>query len=65
MTMLHVPLARTIGVSPVTKGVVTNYGEGWATKRAGAGSQVKFYPYKKGDRNSFSHAVVGAQKLLR
>ena len=29
------------------KGLVTNYGEGWATKREGG--HVKFYPYEKGE----------------
>ena len=31
-----------------------------ATKLEGGG-QVKFYPYKKGDKNSFSHAEGEAQ----
>ena len=40
------------------KGLVTNYGEGEATKREGGG-HVKFYPYEKGGgRKSFSHAEV-------
>ena len=33
------------------KGVVTNYGEGGATKREGG--HVKFYPYEKGGRKKF------------
>ena len=31
-----------------TKGLVTKYGEGGATKRERVGGQVKFYPYKTG-----------------
>ena len=34
-----------------TKGVVTNYGEGGATKQEGG--DVKFYPYEKGGRKKF------------
>ena len=34
------------------KGVVTNYGEGGATKREGGG-HGKFYPYEKGGRKKF------------
>ena len=37
--------------SASTKGLVTNYGEGGATKREGG--HVKFYPYKKGGRKKF------------
>ena len=33
------------------KGLVTNYGEGGATKREGG--HVKFYPYEKGGRKKF------------
>ena len=33
------------------KGVVTNYGEGGATKREGG--HVKFYPYEKGGQKKF------------
>ena len=33
------------------KGLVTNYGEGGATKREGG--HVKFYPYEKGGQNKF------------
>ena len=45
--------------------MVTNYGEGGATKREGGG-HVKFYPYEKGGgRKSFSHSEGGgAQKVL-
>ena len=48
-----------------SKGLVTNYGEGGATKRDGGG-HVKFYPYEKGGGGgkSFSHAEGGAQKVL-
>ena len=46
----------------IVKGLVTNYGEGGATKREG-GRQVKFYPYEKGGgRKSFSHAEGGGSK---
>ena len=41
----------------VGKRLVTNYGEGGATKREGG--QVKCYPYEKGDGKSFSHAEGG------
>ena len=46
------------------KGVVNNYGEGpGATKREEGGGgefvQVKFYPYQKGEQETFSHAEVG------
>ena len=34
------------------QGLVTNYGEGGATKREGVG-HVKFYPYVKGGRKKF------------
>ena len=37
--------------TPVSKGVVTNYGEGGATKREGG--HVKFYPYENGGRKKF------------
>ena len=33
------------------KGLVTNYGEGGATKREGG--HVKFYPYEKGGQKKF------------
>ena len=33
------------------KGLVTNYGEGGATKREGG--HMKFYPYEKGGRKKF------------
>ena len=43
------------------KGLVTNYGEGGATKKDGG--HVKFYPYEKagggGVRKSLSHAEGG------
>ena len=35
----------------VAKGLVTNYGEGGATKREGG--HMKFYPYEKGGRKKF------------
>ena len=44
------------------KGLVTNYGEGGY--KTGGGGHVKFYPYEKGGRVSFSHAEGGAQKVL-
>ena len=44
------------------KGLVTNYGEGGATKREGG--HVKFYPYKKEGGKSYSHAEGGAHKVL-
>ena len=34
------------------KGLVTNYGEGGATKREGGG-HMKFYPYEKGGQERF------------
>ena len=46
-----------------TKGLVTNYGEGGATKRE-EGGQMKFYPYEKGGGKCFSHAEGGAQQVL-
>ena len=39
------------------KGLVTNYGEGGATKREGG--HVKFYPYQKGGGKSLSHSEGG------
>ena len=44
--------------------MVTNYGEGAATKREGGGGHVKFYPYEKGGRGrkSFSHVKGGGTK---
>ena len=45
------------------KGVVTNYGEGGATKREGGAREV--LPLRKGGGGkSFSHAEGGAQKVL-
>ena len=41
--------------------LITGRGGG-ATKREGG--HVKFYPYEKGGRKSFSHAEGGAQKVL-
>ena len=47
--------------STTPKGLVTNYGEGGATKREGG--HMKFYHYEKGGGGkSFSHTEVGAQK---
>ena len=44
--------------------MVTNYEEGGGgTKREGGGGHVKIYHHKKGE--SFSHAEVGAQSVLR
>ena len=43
----------------VLKGLVTNYGEGGATKREGGG-HVKIW----GGGKSFSHAEGGAQQVL-
>ena len=41
--------------------MVTNYGEGGATKREGG--HVKFYPYEKGGGGkSFSHSEGGGTK---
>ena len=46
-----------------TMGLVTNYGEGGATKREGG--HMKFYPHgKRGGRKSFRHAEGGAQEVL-
>ena len=45
------------------KGLVTNYGEGGLQNGRGGG-HVKFYPYEKGGRKSFSHSEGGAQKVL-
>ena len=36
----------------ICKGLVTNYGEGGATKREGGG-HVKFYRYEKGGQKKF------------
>ena len=50
----------------LAKGLVTNYGEGGATKLEGGG-HLKFYPYEKGGgQTSFSHAEGGggAQQVL-
>ena len=48
----------------ITKGLVTNYGEGQgATKREGGG-HMKFYPYEKGEGGSLSHAEGGSHKVL-
>ena len=45
------------------KGLVTNYGEGGATKREGGAREV--LPLRKvGDGKSFSHAEGGGQKGL-
>ena len=46
------------------KGVVTNYGEGGATKREGGGREV--LPLRKGGGGgkSFSHSEGGAHKVL-
>ena len=43
-----------------------NYGKGGGpTKQeVGGGGHVKFYTYEKGSRKSFSHAEVGAHKVL-
>ena len=46
----------------ICKGLVNNYGEGGLQN--GRGGHVKFYPYKRGGRKSFSHAEGGAQKVL-
>ena len=44
------------------KGLVTNYGEGGATKREGGAREV--LPLRKGGGGkSFSHAEGGAQKV--
>ena len=43
--------------------MVTNYGEGGATKREG-GARELFAPTKRGGGKSFSHAEGGAQKVL-
>ena len=50
-------------------GMVTNYGEGGATKREGGGGHVNFYLYIKeggGGTKSFSHAEGGggAQQIF-
>ena len=42
---------------PICKGVGTNYGKGAGLQNGrGGGTQVKFYPYKKGGRQNLSHA---------
>ena len=46
------------------KGLVTNYGEGGATKREGGGAREVLPLRKGGGRKSFSHAEGGAQKVL-
>ena len=43
-------------------GLVTNYGEGGGCK-TGGGGHVKFYPYEKGGRKSFSHAEGGHKQF--
>ena len=37
----------------VTKGLVTNYGEGGGVQNGRGGGHVKFYPYKKGGQKKF------------
>ena len=44
--------------------VTNNWAGGGVTKREGGGGQVKFYPYEKGHRKSFSLAERGAEKVL-
>ena len=46
-----------------SKGLVTNYGEGGGGLQNGRGGHVKFYPYEKGGRKSFSHAEGGGQNV--
>ena len=36
--------------SPLSKGLVTNYGQGGYNTGGGGGGHVKFYPYEKGVR---------------
>ena len=55
---VHLCRIRSLGGG--FKGLVTNYRE-WGAKngKGGGGMHVKFYPYEKGDRKSFSHAEGG------
>ena len=48
-----------------SKGLVTNYGEGGATKRGGGGGHVKFYPYKKGGAEKVLTTLKGGHKKFR
>ena len=43
-----------------TKGLITKYREGGNTM--GGGAHMKFYPYAKGGKKSFSHAEGGGDK---
>ena len=42
--------------------MVTNYGEGGATKREGGGGHVKFYPYEKGGAETVLAILKGGHK---
>ena len=44
--------------------MVTNYGEGGATKREGGGAREVLPLRKGGGGKSFSHSEGGAQKVL-
>ena len=59
-------LCRVRSLSGGFKGLVTNYRECGAKngKGGGGGMHVKFYPYEKGGRTSFSHAEGGGQQVL-
>ena len=46
------------------KGVFTNYGGATQRECGGGGGQVKFYPYKKGVRKSFSHPEGGHKRFF-
>ena len=46
-------LRAHVALSFVTKGMVTNYGEGGGGYKMGGGGHVKFYPYEKGGRKKF------------
>ena len=51
----------SLGVRTWYKGLVTNYGEGGATKREGGGMR-SFTPTKRGGGKSFSHSEGGGTK---
>ena len=44
---------RWLSVSVLTKGLVTNYGEGGGLQNGRGGGHVKFYPYEKGGWKKF------------
>ena len=49
-----------LSIITLSKGLVTNYGEGGATKQEGG--HVKFTPTKRGDGKSFGHSERGGTK---